>query len=186
MLDILTPQFFLLAATSVALLIILGMLVGLHRASLRQVHQLQQQLETRQSSVQSQNLLYALSILRDQDFRTAMMVLRSRLKGTSPETWGTDVHHVLLVCSTYNLVGLLLKNDLIPYRLFLQHWGSSVIDAWEILSEFIRRRQLRNPDYCADFQWLFEQSRHAEHSEAASTEIPVQVAEGEQPNVVGL
>lgn len=145
----------------------------LHRSSQLQLRSVQEQLEIGRESRRSQNMLHTLGMLRDQDFRSAVMVVRNRMKGKPVEEWEAgDVFHVLLVCSTYNMVGLLVKHDLVPQQLFLEHWGGSVIETYEALSEFIEKRQVKSPLFCADFQWLYVHCRQTRYSEAPSREMP--------------
>lgn len=152
--------------------------------SYRQMHATQQQMRTMQTQLavtrdsgKAENMLHALSVLRDPEFRTAVMVVRNRLKGRGVESWESgDAMHVLLVCSTYNLLGLLIKHQVVPAQVFLEHWGSSVIDCWEALDDFIGLRQRANPLYCADFGWLYEESLRIKRSAPASGEIPLREA----------
>ena len=145
----------------------------LHRSSQAQLRFVQDQLGVAKDARKSQNMLQALEMLRDQDFRAALLVVRNRMKGRPHHTWDAgDVFHVLLVCSTYNMVGLMIKQDLLPRELFVQHWGGSVIDSYESLAQFIENRQQHNPLYCADYQWLYVQCRAARYSESASKEMP--------------
>lgn len=145
----------------------------LHRNSLTQLRFVQQQLIVSKDARKSQNMLSAVEMLRDQDFRAALLVVRNRMRGRPHHSWNaSDVFHVLLVCSTYNLIGLMIKQDLLPSSLFVEHWGGSVIDSYESLSPFIEGRQEHNPLYCADYQWLYVQCRAARYSEAPSSEMP--------------
>lgn len=117
----------------------------------------------------AQNILYALGLLRDPDFRKAVMVVRSRLQGRNVDSWDPgDTFHVLLVCSTYNFLGLLLKHDIVPRDLFLEHWGASVLDMYTALEEFIERRRRSNQGYCADFVWLAGQCQQSTRSAPTS------------------
>ncbi len=154
----------------------------LHRNSLAQLHFVQEQLGVAKDARKSQNMLSALEMLRDQDFRAALLVVRNRMKGRPHQSWDAgDVFHVLLVCSTYNMIGLMIKQDLLPRDLFVQHWGGSVIDSYESLAQFIESRQLHNPLYCADYQWLYVECRAARYSESASKEMPFPKRDTEGP-----
>lgn len=159
------------------LALLAGMLfvsLRLHRAHLRQTYYLHGQLDLARESQRSENLLRAVAMLRDQDFRAALMVVRNRLRGRPVENWeAADSFHVLLVCSTYNLVALMIKHRLLDQSLFVEHWGASVVDSYEALHGFIARRQERNPLYCADYAWLYQQCKGAAASEAPSREMPM-------------
>jgi hypothetical protein len=166
----------LVAALAVATLVVS---VVLHRQSLQQSDRIQRQLELQVEARQTQNLVLAVDMLRDQDFRTAMMVVRNRMRGRPYTQWDTaDALHVMLVCSTFNLVALMVKQELLQRELLLEHWGQSAVDAWEALSAFIEAKQDQNPFYCADFQWLYAQARVHRRSEAPSREMPLPAVGG--------
>ncbi len=179
--SMLTFTLVLVATVAVATLVVS---VVLHRQALLQTERIQRQLELQVEARQTHNLVLAVDMLRDQDFRTAMMVVRNRMKGRPYTHWDTaDALHVMLVCSTFNLVALMVKQDLLPQELFLEHWGQSAIDAYEALAEFIEAKQAQSPFYCADFQWLYLQARSHRRSDAPSREMPMpEVAGGPRRN----
>ena len=164
----------LVAVATVALLCVLAATLLLWRSSLLQTRSLQAQLELASDARQSQNLLYALRILRDQEFRSSIMVVRNRMAGRPPESWNAaDILHVLNVCSTYNLVGVLIRSEVLSGPLFFEHWGSSVVETWKAIEEFVKKKQKYNPRYCADFEWLFQECLRHDRAEAASGQMPM-------------
>jgi len=176
--------FSILTALLIAVSIHLVLLSRAFKRQAEQIDLLELGLDQEHETTRSQNMLHAISLLRDKDFRTAMMVLRSRLKDTSMDSWGSDTHHVLQICSTFNLVGLLVRGNLVPTQLFVQHWGQSVVDAWEVLGDFVSRKQNQNPEYCADFAYLYTLCANAERSAAPSTEL--QLDDEASRRIVGL
>ena len=58
-----------------------------------------------------------------------------------------------------------------PQHLFVQHWGQSVVDAWEVLGDFVSRKQRKTPEYCADFAYLYTLCAEAQRSAAPSGEM---------------
>lgn len=167
-----TATVLLLAIQAVALVGIAAALLlaqRQHRTTQAQLEAIRAETALQRDAARAENILYALGLLRDPDFRKAVMIVRSRLQGRSIDSWEPgDNFHVLLVCSTYNFLGLLLKHEIVPPDLFLEHWGASVLDMYGALEEFIDRRRRANPGYCADFLWLAEQCQHATRSAPAS------------------
>ncbi len=159
----------------------LGVLSGIlllsfldHRENRRQTRAIADQLGRAHETVQAQNLLAAVSLLREQDFRSAMMAVRNKIRGRSPSAWqAAETYQVLLVCSTYNLLGTMVRSGLVDGEVFLSHWGASVVDAFESLSEFLRERQTHNPAYCGDFSWLYLQAKPIAGRDAPSREMPM-------------
>ncbi|MEM1246050.1 MAG: hypothetical protein AAGA81_16705 [Acidobacteriota bacterium] len=173
---------------SVLLIAVFAHLVVFGRALRRhseQIDLLEIGLDQEQEATRSQNMLHAVALLRDKDFRTAMMVLRSRLRDVPMESWGSDSHHVLQICSTFNLVGLLVRGNLVPQQLFVQHWGQSVVDAWEVLGDFVSRKQRTTPEYCADFAYLYTLCANAQRSASPSSEMQLP-ADEDGRQIVGL
>lgn len=145
-----------------------------HRTAQVELAAIREETDVQRDAARAQNILFSLGLLRDPDFRKAVMIVRSRLQGRSIDSWDPgDNFHVLLVCSTYNFLGLLLKHDIVPRDLFLEHWGASVLDMFAALEEFIDRRRRANPGYCADFLWLAEQCQQATRSAPASRDVPL-------------
>ncbi len=173
--------FALLFVATLAHLVLLGRKL---RQQAEQIDLLELGLDQERETTRSQNMLHAIGLLRDKDFRTAMMVLRSRLKETPMQNWGSDTHHVLHICSTLNLVGLLVRSQLVPGQLFVHHWGQTVVDAWEVLGDFVSRKQRRSPEYCADFAYLYTLCVDAERSAAPSAEMSLEGDDGRR--IVGL
>lgn len=86
------------------------------------------------------------------------------LKGKSLENWN-DAERLSAhrVCSRFHLVGLLLREEMIPEKLFAHAWFYSVPNCFEILRPFIAEvRKSRDSRYWTAFDYLAQRVKFHE------------------------
>ena len=73
-------------------------------------------------------------------------------------TWTPDEERAAaLVCSTYDIAAILIRQGLVPPAPFVEDWGPSVKHCYEVLKDYIaemRKPENSGPAYWDDFDWL--------------------------------
>jgi hypothetical protein len=115
------------------------------------------------AATQSANTMELINFLQEDDTRQARKTVITTLKGKPLEyiLESPEKHRAASkVCSTYDVAGILLGEKFARTEIFLDNWGPSISDCYEILSEFIMFMQDENrmgKKYWDDFQWLYNQ-----------------------------
>lgn len=133
-----------------------------------QAHELKQSVEQQRQLVESsreasaaQNMLAVVAFLQAEDVRAARSIVRQDLRGVPMEGWTSLQRQAASrVCATYDVAAVLLREGLVPVRLFADHWGPSIKDCYFILRPFIESMQSpanSGPRYWNDFGWLYKQ-----------------------------
>ena len=120
-----------------------------------------QNVITRRAS-QSANVMELIKFLQDEDAHNARQMVYTILRDKPLAFILEDDSRksaVTKVCTTYDIAGLLLRNDFAKKEIFLESWGPSIIDCYQILYEFIlhRRGEIAHDFWC-DFEWLYRQA----------------------------
>jgi hypothetical protein len=107
-----------------------------------------------------QNILALVNYLQSQDIRDARTVVRRDLRGRKFDQWTPEERRKAdLVCSSYDVVSLLiLKQKLAPSEPFVENWGPSIRDCYDILSDYVHHLQSPSnsgPGYWCNFQKLY-------------------------------
>lgn len=124
------------------------------------------QLKAMRQSSRGQNILSLVNYLQAQDVREARRVVRKTLKEKSSksEPWNdSEERAASLVCSTYDVAAILIRSGVIPSKPFMENWGPSIRDCYEVLRSYIKRMQLpenSGPEYWNDFDWLYQQVKN--------------------------
>lgn len=64
------------------------------------------------------------------------------------------------ICSTYDVVGIAIRNKMLPEQIVADSWGDSLRKTWTVLKPFVEKLRIeRNSmEYWDDYEWLAEQS----------------------------
>lgn len=127
----------------------------------RQLRTMQGQLTATRDSSVAQNILAVVNFLQAEEVRSARTIVRKDLRSKSMESWDEgECQAASRVCSTYDVAAVLLREKLVPLGPFVENWGPSIKDCYQILLPYIRTMQApthSGPTYWNDFQWLYEQ-----------------------------
>lgn len=113
------------------------------------------QLSEARRATQAQAFSTVFNILQEQKVRQARKTVFSLkekplLKWTKKEIKAADI-----VCSTYDVVGIMIRNHLLPKEFIVDSWGPSLIRSWEILNFLIDEyRKESGSEYWNDYEWL--------------------------------
>ena len=124
------------------------------------------QLKAMRKSSQGQNILSLVNYLQAQDVREARRVVRTTLKEkvSKSEPWNdSEERAASLVCSTYDVAAILIRSGVVPSKPFMENWGPSILDCYEILRSYIKNMQLpekSGPEYWDDFDWFYQQVKN--------------------------
>lgn len=98
-----------------------------------------------------------VEILQEEKIRQARKVVFS-LKEKSPAKWTKkEIEAAENVCHTYDIVGQMTRNHLLPMGIIIDNWGSSLRSSWPILSQLVNkyRNDFKATEYWDDYEWLY-------------------------------
>jgi hypothetical protein len=125
------------------------------------------QLITMRRGSQAQNILALVSFLQEESIRSARRTVRATLRERKWPKWKNQDElrrDVDKVCSSYDVVAIIVRKGLVPKDIIIDNWGPSVIDCYETVEPYIqemRRPENSGPRYWDDFTWLYEESKGA-------------------------
>lgn len=99
----------------------------------------------------------AMDILQDDPVRAARGFVLEHLKGTDYRMWDdTSRRYAERVCQTYDSVGIMVKNGMIPVEYIADSWGDSLRRTWAILRPLVEdyRRKRNSREYWDDYEYL--------------------------------
>jgi len=101
-----------------------------------------------------------VSLLHSEKCRKARKVLMN-IEEKDFAKWTEDqVDDAEIACSTYDIVGILLRRKVIDHRMVTAEWGQSIVKCWEHAEPMITRyRKGRGQDYWDDFEDLYNKAR---------------------------
>ena len=104
----------------------------------------------------AQNLMSLIRFVQDPKTREARAVVLGNLEG-KPESKCDDKEKAaaFLVCSSYDVAGILIRHKLVPAPPFITNWGPSIVRCHEALKTFIDSVGAERWD---DFAWLRQQA----------------------------
>ena len=122
------------------------------------------QLRAMRKSSEGQNFLSLVDYLQAQDVREARRVVRTTLKekvSNSEPLCDSEDRAASLVCSTYDVAAILIRSGVVPAKPFIENWGPSIRDCYEVLRPYIKKMQQpenSGPEYWDDFDWVYQQA----------------------------
>ena len=138
-----------LALNTIVMLIMIGTLIF----TVRQLR------EMRRSAV-GQNTLAMIQLLQNPEVRRARTTVLASLRTKPMDDWSEeDRREASLVCATYDVLSVLLYQcDIAPDDPFVENWGPSIRNCFEVLKPFIEMMQLPEnggASYWNDFERLY-------------------------------
>ena len=126
-----------------------------------QLRTMRRQLETSKEAATASNILGVVNFLQDEQVRKAREVVRKRLRSKTYNDWDEEEkREAARVCSTYDVAAILIRSKLVPMKLFVENWGPSIEDCYDILKPYIeemQRPEHSGPAYLDDFGWLYNE-----------------------------
>jgi hypothetical protein len=129
----------------------------------RQLRVMEKQLEAMKKTAQSQSLLETIKYISDPELKEARKVLISH-RGKSLSTWtGEAIAQARKVCVSFDIVEVLIKNEVIPKGVIESHWRNSIILCREVAEELISlERANHNPVAWQEFDALCSRAREGD------------------------
>jgi hypothetical protein len=119
---------------------------------------MQAQLRAAREGVASQNLLSVIQFMQEEPTRQARERVIKQMSQLTREQWSEDDRRAAdKVCSTYDVVAILLRNGFADSQPVAENWGPSIRQCFETLQPYIRELQKpenAGPSYWKDFEWL--------------------------------
>jgi hypothetical protein len=116
------------------------------------------QLRAMRHASAAQNMLALVNFLQTEDVRDARRVVRKDLVGRPFSSWKPEEERAAaLVCSTYDVAAIVMRQGLVPSAPFIENWGPSIKHCHEVLKDYIidmRKPENSGPAYWDDFDWL--------------------------------
>ncbi len=119
------------------------------------------QLQSGTKASVAQNLLTIINFLQAEYVRDARTTVITRLDKIRFEDWNENLKYQAgVVCSTYDVTAIIIKQGLIPKEPIIDNWGRSILKSHSILQPYIT--EMQKPDqggskYWSNFEWLAEE-----------------------------
>lgn len=119
------------------------------------------QLLAMRSASRAQNILSALQYIQEPETREARKHVIQIVQGKDFSVWDdNDRRKVSTVCSTYDILGILIRQELIPLQIVTENWGRSIRLCYPVCEPWIRKlRESEGPEYWDEFEWLYKQAQ---------------------------
>lgn len=113
-----------------------------------------------QKTIYAQAYKTANDVLQHEAVRSARRYAFNELRTKPFEHWSDDDRRQAeIVCHTYNTVGNMVRNSIMPVEYVVDTWGGSVQQCWHILKPLVKYRQDREwPMLWASFEYLSDQA----------------------------
>ncbi len=118
------------------------------------------QLREIKRATYAQSFFTAANRLQDEKLREARGTVFS-LKDTQYRDWTPENKKTgEIVCHNYDVVGILVRNKMLPEEMIVDSWGDSLRRLWPILEPLVEdyRKQRKSPEFWDDFQYLAEKA----------------------------
>ena len=110
------------------------------------------QVNALQLASSAQNLISLIRFVQDPKTRDARGIVLASLAGKEESQCNTqEKSAAFLVCSSYDVAGILIRHNLVPAPPFITNWGPSIVKCHEALKTFIDSVGSERWD---DFAWL--------------------------------
>lgn len=118
------------------------------------------QLIEMRRTTQAQSYSIAMDRLQEEKVREARKVI-FRLANKSIENWKVEeIAAAETVCYTYDVVGQMVRHNLLSKKMIIDSWGSSLRRSWPILKPLIKkyRVQFSAEEFWDDYEWLAQEA----------------------------
>jgi hypothetical protein len=127
----------------------------------RQFVAMRGQLDASRQAASAQNMLSLVDFLQASHVRDAREIVIRCLSGKALSDWAeADRRAASIVCSNYNVVGLIVQLGLVRKEHIVDTWGPSIRTCFEIVTPFIEEMQdagHMGSTYWNGFHWLYEE-----------------------------
>ena len=100
-------------------------------------------------------------LLQADDVREARRVVLESLTNKAVEPWTVEERKAAeIVCSSYDAVGIMARNGMVPVEVVADSWGDSLRRTWKILSPLVAlyRAQRNASEFWNEYEWLAKQA----------------------------
>lgn len=121
-----------------------------------------QQVKVAQQTNEAQNLIALINHLQREDVREARRIVLESLVEKSYQTWSDDdTNHASLVCASYDVAGILVRNGLVSQEIVVENYGRSIKECFKICRPLIEdyrgeTSSALKTQYWNDFEWLYK------------------------------
>jgi len=113
---------------------------------------MEEQVSALRGASSAQNLMSLIEFVQDSKTREARRVVLEGLTGKKESECNPEQRAAaFLVCSTYDVAGILIRNKLAPAPPFVTNWGTSIVKCHKSLEGFMDSVGAERWD---DFGWL--------------------------------
>lgn len=101
-------------------------------------------------------------MLQTDDIREARRIVFTSLKNKQPSEWSDEeIRAAEKVCASYNAVGIMAMNGMVPTKVVARNWRGTLCRSWEILQPLVKlyREQREDPELWANFEWIAKQAK---------------------------
>lgn len=143
-------------------------------AQRKQVMKLEDQIKESRSAIWAASFLEAVKWLQDEKIREArrkVFELGDFDKGLSD--WSAeDRKQAEIVCHSYDVVGMMVRWNMVPMEIIVDSWADSIRRLWPICEPLVleRRRKQKAPEFWDDFQWLAVQAEDFDRNRSVYAE----------------
>jgi len=106
-----------------------------------------------------QNTLSVISFLQAPYARESRAWVRKTLRKKPYDEWtDEDKRQASLACSTYDVLSLLISQQIVPAKPFISRWGASIADCYTICKPYItemQKTEKAGPTYWHEFITLY-------------------------------
>jgi|SRR3972149_4416737 len=129
------------------------------------------QLREMQRTTQAQAYSVAVDRLQDEKVREARRLI-FKLTGKPLEKWSGDEKAAAeVVCHTYDVVGQMVRHNLLSKKIILDSWGPSLRRSWPILEPLVKnyRQEFSANEFWDDYEWLATEAIRMDTARAQRT-----------------
>ncbi|MCW5714044.1 MAG: hypothetical protein KIT43_05995 [Bauldia sp.] len=89
-------------------------------------------------TISTQAFKTAVDILQTEDAINARRLVLEKLEGRDPSDWtDEEVRQAEIVCRTYDVVGSMIENAMMPESYIVEPWNDSIQKTWKILASMV-------------------------------------------------
>jgi len=115
------------------------------------------QLKEMKKGTIAQTFFSIVEVVQEPRVRQARDILMT-IKNQNYNQWTENERKSAeIACSTYDNVGILLKVEVLDFRMIIDHWHNSIMKCWNRAQPMINKyREERGKDFWSGFQWLYD------------------------------
>ena len=101
------------------------------------------------------------SVLEDDKVRMARRTLIGNSKSDFNTWTGKEKDEAEIACKSYDVVGIMVQNKMIPQKMVIKEWRRSIIKSYEHARPMIEDyRKDRGDDFWKNFEWLYDKAKN--------------------------